>query len=192
MSSDRVQPTCPVTLLDGVTYGIDALAVLGSQVAGLLAEDLGEVAPPARERVELGDRLRELGLVHRCCVGADVALGEHLGVGGRVDCGDERSLALQLLGHAVVPVNRSAAVEAPQPEARAEIVWTRRRFEPRYLITRRVQVRRSRLRSSSRAVRSSSGILGPATPPEHNGRYAGGSETKPTRPQTSTDAILGW
>ncbi len=35
----------------------------------------------------------------------------------------------------VVPVNRSAAVEAPQPDASAEIVWTRRRFEPRYLIT---------------------------------------------------------
>jgi len=90
----------PPAVLDGITDGVDAGAVLGTEVPGVVAERAGHVAGRAVERVER----REVGVerveVERARVGGDRALGEDRRVPGAVDGGDHTAAPLQLLGDA--------------------------------------------------------------------------------------------
>ena len=82
------------------TAKVDATAVGGLEVAGLVAEHVGDVAVGTHKRVEAGDHVGELVGDDAIGVGLDVAAGERGRAPGRVDGGDLDTPGLERLRHA--------------------------------------------------------------------------------------------
>ena len=158
---DRVERRAGEVGLDRLPDRVDPRAVEGLEVASGAAEGLGEVAGLARQARQVVERSGSSPW-SMCRRRSRSGSGRGPRSSARVSIAVTRApRRLNSWATRVVPVNRSRAERAPERSRSSPSTGTRRRLEPRYLIT---GARRARPRWSHRPEPSPS-RPGPAGPP---------------------------